>query len=1047
MRTIQKKAGDALRLLAFASVSTLALSSQSTASAAATTTATTTATAAVQTTSASTVIRPLYGTIGAFYGQVGAFYGQVGAFYGQVGAFYGNIAPFYGQVGAFYGQVGAFYGGVSPFTQTTDANLRAFYGTTTDAFWGGGNNNPYLHSPSNKIAYSQIAPFWNSTEASWLSIQTLWNSAKTSADYATVASMLQTKIISPIVSFWGPAVAAGGPVAIGPAAPGAAPGKGAAAVSITSLISSEFSKQLSSSGLVIRADGTIDPNSLAGVTPTQQAVLFQSLYDNLMSYAGVGHVDWWMGATGWTPALAMTAGSTLHGSNPITVGMLDFTVTSNIKNAKGSLLQLGSSEFNDGHGAAVGSLIAGSIDGSQIMGVLPAGAANVIVYDPYDATGTTNWADIGTGIQALSVAVFGKGGSAAPVGVLNASLGVPGWTLNPGWNTALASGAAKGHNLVIAAGNDGSTQTTNVPWNFAVNPNLIIVGSVGVDGTISNFSNRPGEACLLDTASTSTTCVEANKLKYRFITAPGELVLVSDGMGGVTRQTGTSLAAPLVSGAIGLLQARWPWLASYPNETAQIILKSATPKGTNPGADAIYGVGELNIAASQAPLDWSKLTYYSVAKGVKTPTPLSASSLATQVKSGSQASWNSSGLYYTALETVGNTHRDFQIPMASTLVGQEVATEAGQQLFQSYLSTNLRSWASSHLVDDDRPAARAISGFMQSSVPAGQVGDMEVRLSMAPNTPTLGYKQSNVGFKTEMALIGRNQSLRFGYGDGAAAVDGGAAFGQTDDYRLDRGGANPLLGLASGGTFVDWRTGLTGGLSLNVGVTQRRDVRDMNLFGVANQGLPSANYTANAEHFGLDYAPLRGLTLHASMTRLREDSGLLGVQSLDVSALQSGSTTVGRSLGFDWLLSNDLTLSGSATVAKTRTGADQALHTVGDGLVSSSGEMALTKYGVLNGEDRVKLTLSKPMQVTGGQLAYSSYGVVDRQTGELGVIDQTAQVGTSRLPVSAQMLYGRVLPRKLGEVSFFVQGGANNNSLSGGPATEYLAGGKYRLAF
>ena len=69
-----------------------------------------------------------------------------------------------------------------------------------------------------------------------------------------------------------------------------------------------------------------------------------------------------------------------------------------------------------------------------------------------------------------------------------------------------------------------------------------------------------------------------------------------------------------------------------------------------------------------------------------------------------------------------------------------------------------------------------------------------------------------------------------------------------------------------------------------------------------------------------DPLPLRGLTLHASMTRLREDSGLLGVQSLDVSALQSGSTTVGRSLGFDWLLSNDLTLSGSATVASAAPG-------------------------------------------------------------------------------------------------------------------------------
>ena len=71
-------------------------------------------------------------------------------------------------------------------------------------------------------------------------------------------------------------------------------------------------------------------------------------------------------------------------------------------------------------------MIAGSIDGSNIMGVLPVGAANVLVYDPYDATGTTNWTDVGKGVAALANTVFKKDG--APTGVLNASLGEAGST-------------------------------------------------------------------------------------------------------------------------------------------------------------------------------------------------------------------------------------------------------------------------------------------------------------------------------------------------------------------------------------------------------------------------------------------------------------------------------------------------------------------------------------------------------------------------------------------------------------------------------------------
>jgi len=78
-----------------------------------------------------------------------------------------------------------------------------------------------------------------------------------------------------------------------------------------------------------------------------------------------------------------------------------------------------------------------------------------------------------------------------PLGVINASLGVAGWTLNSGWNDALnyatSKGARNSYVLVIAAGNDGSTQTVNVPWTYATNPNLLVVGSLAADGTVSSF--------------------------------------------------------------------------------------------------------------------------------------------------------------------------------------------------------------------------------------------------------------------------------------------------------------------------------------------------------------------------------------------------------------------------------------------------------------------------------------------------------------------------------------------------------------------------------
>lgn len=72
----------------------------------------------------------------------------------------------------------------------------------------------------------------------------------------------------------------------------------------------------------------------------------------------------------------------------------------------------------------------------------------------------------------------------------------------------------------------------------------------------------------------------------RFIVAPGEMILVSDGQGGVTRYSGISFAAPLVAGTVSLIQDRWPWLTDHPKDVTNIIFKSAKDLGA-PGIDPV----------------------------------------------------------------------------------------------------------------------------------------------------------------------------------------------------------------------------------------------------------------------------------------------------------------------------------------------------------------------------------------------------------------------------------------------------------------------------
>jgi hypothetical protein len=809
-------------------------------------------------------------------------------------------------------------------------------------------------------------------------------------------------------------------------------------------------------------------------------------YDGLMSLTNAGHVDWWMGATGWTPALAQTEGDLGGGGDkPVSIGMLDFTVTNNQKVAKGTVLQYGSSQFGDGHGAAVGSLIMSSIDGSNVMGVLPTGDATISVYDPYDDTGTTNWTDVGKGIDVLTQGYFKKSkgpvkdllGALTPIlqqvpiadslavtlggatnkiapagtnlGVINASLGEPGWTLSPGWNAALASGSAKYSLLVVAAGNDGVAQPADIAWNFANNPTLLVVGSVGLDGTISNFSNTPGDACLNDTASGA-----CDPLKNHFLVAPGELILVSDGSGGVSRQTGTSLAAPLVTGAIGLLEARWPWLANYPNETASIILQSATPIHSagysGSGPDPVYGWGELNIAASQAPLNWRNLIYLKSGL-LGMPTPVPVSQVISTVQSGNQASWNSSKLYFTALEKIGNTYRDFEVPLASTLVGQNVATLAGQQMFQSYLTGPLKSWVAGGAQFSSGGVGDAVTaGFVASSQPMGQLGDSQLRVRMSAVQPTYGFSQHTLPMAMDFALIGQKQTMQFGFGDGAAALSGQPGLTGDADFQIGRGGANPLLGLASGGAYANWRYSPFKNLTVSFGATDRRSIRDAQLLGALGwagaTNLPGQIYAANAENVGLDYAAGRHVVLHASLSNLHENSGLLGVQSLS-GDLNNGSSTRAASFGLDVNLSHGLMLSGSATVANTSAAGLQTLTTSPGGLTSTAAEIAVTKAGLFSASDRVRLTLSKPMQVVAGQVQFSDFAVVNRDTGEIGQVVESASAANAKTPFAAEMFYGRMFDNDRTEASVFMRAGVNTDQFGLGPQNDYMIGYRFKTAF
>ena len=396
-------------------------------------------------------------------------------------------------------------------------------------------------------------------------------------------------------------------------------------------------------------------------------------HDGLMNFTCTDHVDWWMSATNWTPEITET-----QGGGDTVIGLIDYAVTADSDLQDNIINWSGSDNPIDGHGGAVASLLVADHDGQGVMGIAP--MASVVAVNPFDDHGKTDFDTVANAVQLVA-----NQGAA----VVNLSLGAPGYTFDKGWVDLYENADIKNYNdqivFVHAAGNDGLVQSENIEWKDAENYSLLVVGSVGFDGTISDFSNTPGDACFTDSKGKCKL-----DLKDRFLVAPGEFILVTDGEGGVTRASGTSFAAPLVTGAIALLQDRWPWLRDFPEVTADIILLSAQDLGEE-GVDDVYGHGLLDIEAAQAPLDFEDLNLYTADhKGKLKKYKVKDLNSSKEDKN----MWNTEGGYFVAFEEINkDLTRDFIIPMEDGLIGTYTDINGVNEMYQSYLQQDFVDWA------------------------------------------------------------------------------------------------------------------------------------------------------------------------------------------------------------------------------------------------------------------------------------------------------------------------------------------------------------------
>ncbi len=220
---------------------------------------------------------------------------------------------------------------------------------------------------------------------------------------------------------------------------------------------------------------------------------------------------------------------------------------------------------DNGHGTHISGII-GARNGTELHGVAP--ACHILGCKVLDKNGNGKIEHVCRALEDLMKMNRRCGGC---VRIINVSVGMTD-TVRPGMQTRLLEAVEQawdsGIVVIAAAGNNGPEEGTIT--SPGVSRKIITVGS------IDDQWNAPGGKGYSGRGPTAECVVKPE------ILMPGTNILsCSNRKGGYTRKSGTSMAVPVLSGAVALLLAAYPSLK--PNEVKMRLFYAARPVGEGKG--------------------------------------------------------------------------------------------------------------------------------------------------------------------------------------------------------------------------------------------------------------------------------------------------------------------------------------------------------------------------------------------------------------------------------------------------------------------------------
>ncbi|MBT2186429.1 S8 family peptidase [Sphingobium nicotianae] len=613
---------------------------------------------------------------------------------------------------------------------------------------------------------------------------------------------------------------------------------------------------------------------------------------------------------------AITAYQAGANGEGITVGIVDSGLSDPAGELAGRISPLsrdfaGNADYSDanGHGTAVANVIAAARNDQHIMGV--AWGSTVLALRTEDRSNCDPDGCVHP-LAAIASAIDYAWQHGARV--VNVSLG--GGAASAQVLQAVSRATAAGTIIVVVAGNNPAGEAPLVvPDGFAqsfADPTyshglVIIASSVNSNDTVSSFS------------------AGVQGFEHVSLAALGNGVLTLNQNGEEFLYSGTSFAAPQISGAIALLAQAFPNLTS--KQIVDLLLSTARDVGA-PGADARYGMGILDIAAAFAPKGTLSLAGTGVALAQSTTSALSA-------------------------------------PMGDARAAalSAVALDQMQRAYRVDLTPDFR-----------RPGlVRSLTGVLDVSQRHVDVGTSTLRLalSIAPGNggvplagplalTTQDATQARLLGGTIMARLSPAASVMLGLRTGLASMEHRFSDRPAPSFIMARHGFDAGQSDMRAISALALSQSLAPGLDLTTGF-ESGDMTGFTRRTATPDGLPNraAPYHAISMTLGLER---RAFGLTAGLTLLDEPASALGARFSPTLGAQSARSLFAR-LGATIEPGAGITLTANWQRGWTRAAAGGALRH-GGSLASQSWSADLARPGVFVPGDLVGLRISQPLRVT-----------------------------------------------------------------------------------